>query len=362
MMLLKNFNATAFLLAIFLFASVGLITAQSVTENDFYYLSPVPGAKMVRPETNIILKSKFPEKLEMLKNNIQITGSRSGRTTFETRCLETENALIIYPDEEFCYDEKITLTIKDQETANTNFTPSFSYHFYIMKQPVKQHLHQAVKRADKKIEKSSPDVNGDDRLKYDLPDDFPEYEITQKDNPSPGYFFLAPLKWSGDAHYTIILDNMGFPVFYRKNPGSCYDFKLQPNGEITYFLSTEVKFVKLNSKFEQTGFYAMGNGYSTDLHECNVTGDGHVFMLGYDPQIVDMDTVVEGGQPGAIVIGLIVQEQDPAGNVIFQWRSWDHFQITDAVDWIDLTADNIEWKHRAGNAKTGKSMDCISGF
>jgi hypothetical protein len=71
-------------------------------------------------------------------------------------------------------------------------------------------------------------------------------------------------------------------------------------------------------------------------------------MMSYDFQHIAMDTVVPGGNPDALVAGLIVQEQDQNKNVVFQWRSWDHFQITDATYDIDLTGSLIDYVH--GNA------------
>ena len=70
--------------------------------------------------------------------------------------------------------------------------------------------------------------------------------------------------------------------------------------------------------------------------------------MSYDYQRVRMDTVVPGGDTDATVIGLIVQELDENKNVVFQWRSWDHFEITDATYNIDLTESIIDYVH--GNA------------
>jgi hypothetical protein len=63
-----------------------------------------------------------------------------------------------------------------------------------------------------------------------------------------------------------------------------------------------------------------------------------------------MSTVVPNGNPNATVIGLIIQELDAAKNVVFQWRSWDHYQITDMVETPNqsLTAPFIDYVH--GNA------------
>ena len=69
--------------------------------------------------------------------------------------------------------------------------------------------------------------------------------------------------------------------------------------------------------------------------------------MAYDPQIVDMSQIVAGGDTAATVIGLIIQELDESKNVVFQWRSWDHFEITDATS-LDLTSSTIDYVH--GNA------------
>ena len=68
-------------------------------------------------------------------------------------------------------------------------------------------------------------------------------------------------------------------------------------------------------------------------------------MLAHDYQQVAMDTVVQGGNPNAVVNGLVIQELDENKNVVFQWRSFDHFKITDATYDIDLTDSLIDWVH-----------------
>ena len=45
--------------------------------------------------------------------------------------------------------------------------------------------------------------------------------------------------------------------------------------------------------------------------------------------------------------GLIIQEIDENKNVVFQWRSWDHFNIVDAI-YENLTAPTVDYVH--GNA------------
>jgi len=44
------------------------------------------------------------------------------------------------------------------------------------------------------------------------------------------------------------------------------------------------------------------------------------------------------------VQGFVIQELDAAKHVVFQWRTFDHYKITDAVN-VDLTADWIDAVH-----------------
>jgi hypothetical protein len=142
----------------------------------------------------------------------------------------------------------------------------------------------------------------------------------------------------------MILDNSAKPVFYKKLPSMNTDFKLQPNGYLTYFDNAAGAYYELDSNYVVVDSFRCGNGYRTDLHELRALPDGHHLMLGYDPQRVDMSTIVPGGNPSAIVHGAVIQELDRNKNVIFQWRSFDHFKITDATR-EDFTAENVDYVH-----------------
>jgi len=61
---------------------------------------------------------------------------------------------------------------------------------------------------------------------------YPNLTVTVNNNPSPGHLFLGPSS-SGLGHL-LILDNELIPVFYKKVTGQVFDFKLQPNGKLTY--------------------------------------------------------------------------------------------------------------------------------
>ena len=144
--------------------------------------------------------------------------------------------------------------------------------------------------------------------------------------------------------YLMILNNSGTPVYYKKMRSMSTDFKLQMNGYLTYFDNDAGAYYELDSSYAVIDSFRCGNGYATDLHELQVLPDGHQLMLGYDPETIDMSAIVPGGYKNATVIGAVIQELDRSKHVIFQWRSFDHFKITDATE-EDLTAQTIDYVH-----------------
>jgi hypothetical protein len=144
----------------------------------------------------------------------------------------------------------------------------------------------------------------------------------------------------------VVLDWRGQPVFYRKTPARASDLRVQPNGLLTYFDQGAGNYKALDYTLALVDSFAMGNGYETDSHDLQILPNGNALLMAYDDQPVRMDLVVPGGNPNAIVTGLILQEIDENKNVVFQWRSWDHFAITDAVDCVvNLLGANVDYCH-----------------
>ena len=48
-----------------------------------------------------------------------------------------------------------------------------------------------------------------------------------------------------------------------------------------------------------------------------------------------MSRIVPNGHPAALVSGAILQELDAQRNVVFQWRSWDHYPFSS--QWVNAT-------------------------
>jgi len=187
-----------------------------------------------------------------------------------------------------------------------------------------------------------PDFNSNDAL----PDDFPEFIITQNGETAPGYVTGSVQSTvEGVGSYFLIMDNAGQPVFYSKTQSLG---GLLCNGLFAY--RTEIEgltkkytwFVQ-GADFNDVDSFQMGNGYLADNHDFQLLPNGHALMLCYDTQLIDMSKIIEGGHPAAEIEGAVIQELDVYKNVIFQWRSWDHIPIVDSYQ--DITKKRFGYIH-----------------
>lgn len=181
-----------------------------------------------------------------------------------------------------------------------------------------------------------------------LPEDFTTIHSEIFTEPQTGeYFFLGYMGAWGQfpdlTPYLIISDNYGTPVFYKKFSQDVMDFKVQPNGLLTYFESQRNCHIIMDLKYNEIGQVPY-IGQMIDFHDFHILENGNYLLLGLEPRLVDMDTVVPGGHEGVTVVGTHIHIQNPNGNIIFQWSAWDHFEITDS--YADLYDENyVDFTH-----------------
>ena len=179
-------------------------------------------------------------------------------------------------------------------------------------------------------------------LSGQLPDDFPSITVNKTGETAPGYLFLSvSADVEGTGYYIMMLDDNGLPFKYKKLIDDySYDFKVQPNGLLSYaqFLSHHSYtgggnciHMVLNEDMEIVDSFQLGNGYIAEAHDFQLLPNGHVLAFGYYLTQMDLSEIVEGGYPNAMVSGGIVQELDQDKNVVWQWRSWDHYDEHDYI-------------------------------
>ncbi len=316
----------------------------------FDYVSPLPGSAMVSRLTNIILVPSrgIDSRAFMSSSSVIVRGDKSGKVSGAYTLSDDARTLIFTPAGPFADGEHVTVEVTANETA-PEAPPGlpFTFSFRVSARPG---LARRVADDPGPVIQQSGPYPLSRSVPGSVPADFPQVTLTASNNPSPGYLFLSNMTMGSGAPntpYIMILDNAGNPVFYRRTLNECTDFKLQPNGLMTYDDSQNNCFLALDSTFAVVDTFRCGNGYGTNWHELRILPNGHALILGDDPQMVEMDSIVQGGAPSALVQGIVIQELDRSKNVVFQWRTFDHYKITDATH-ESLVASFIDPVH--GNA------------
>jgi|WetSurMetagenome_2_1015567.scaffolds.fasta_scaffold02724_4 hypothetical protein len=317
---------------IFLFQ---FILAGMITANTIQYISPLPDSKYNSENTNIIIGySEILNKSIINSTDIKVVGSISGIHSGKIILAEKNSKIIFKADNPFALGEKVTVS----GIKNVN---DFSFYIRATKPVLSDNFYLETSLSN--MVKSSP-FHRDFLIR---PDSLPAFTIYNSGETASGYLFIANFPGNSNNSILMILKNNGSPFFSRQQMYEAFDFKKQNDNMLTFYEEGRHFFVGLNTSYNIVDSFYCGNGYSTDLHELRVLPDGSAWLMSYDPETVDMSLVVPGGKTNAVVTGLIIQKISANKTVTFQWRSWDHFQITDATHEV-LTAYSIDYVH--GNA------------
>ncbi|MEC7645881.1 MAG: aryl-sulfate sulfotransferase [Bacteroidota bacterium] len=141
-----------------------------------------------------------------------------------------------------------------------------------------------------------------------------------------------------------IVDSSGLEIFSENWGMKGWDFKVNYNNKLSYFDRSSKGWFIMDSLHNEIDSVYAQNGYVADNHDFLALPNGNYVLFCYDDQPYAMDTIVPGGDPNAIIEGLIIQELDSNHNVIFEWKSWDHFHITDNI-YLDLTSASLPFIH-----------------
>lgn len=298
------------------------------------YRSPVPGAKLVRPETNLIWRFASPPDVGET-GDLVVAGSKSGVHAGRAVLAADGRTLLFQPATPFAWGETVDVKLGTEK----------QFGFTIARAPASAPPALGIDAEIEEVRAQDPGLTA--IVKVDSAA-LPVISSTIYSQPAEGRLFVSNFTLNGSATpFLMILYDNGDPFFSREMTATCDDWKEQPNGLLTYFDNNGDKFYGLDSAYAVVDSFATGNGYKTDAHDMKLLPDGHALLMSYDPEIVDMSGLVAGGDTAAIVTGLILQEIDENKNVVFQWRSWDHFNILDAT-LVNFTATTIDCVH--GNA------------
>ncbi len=197
-----------------------------------------------------------------------------------------------------------------------------------------------------------------------LPSNFPDINVTQNGETADGFIFITTYDLA--VNYAMILHNDGTPYYYRRRLGNSrlWDYTVQ--ADMLTLVEGETARI-FDDTYEQVAWQKAGHGYKTDYHEFRLTPEGHKLLICEDIEVIDMSQLIEAGRPNARLVGNHVQEIDADGNVILEWRSWDHYEILDShldsftgslLHYCHINAVDIDYDNNL--LISGRTMDEIA--
>jgi hypothetical protein len=320
----------------------------------YQYLSPLPGSELHSTEVRIILRpgERLDEASVRSSGWMEVSGSESGVVPGEVYFALDEKTVVFKPCRSFVPGETVQVQVRDglhSEAGEAVAPIAYCFRVSPKEEPIHLPMEVCYPELMRGAQEKLPAGIGR-RMEVDqvvLPTDFPPLEIVVNNNPCEGCLFFAPgvFPYPGSNYgYKVIMDNAGEVIFYHRDQVGFADFKVLCDGSTAYYKGNTHKYFIMDSTYTLVDTFETV-GYYTDGHDFVLLENGHALLMAYDPQPVNMSQIVPGGDPNAIVTGLIIQELDVNHEVVFQWRSWDHFEITDATVGIDLTAHQIDYVH-----------------
>lgn len=351
-------------LFILLISIIFVFQFESLAQSGWVYQSPVAGSKYINPEQSIILRSQVSIDAGSLNADLlDILGSKSGLISCSVKLANDGKTVIFKPEKPMAFGETISVSLRNGLTTkngikleSTAFTfqiqprenLSLLSEYYLSQESDEAPFIKEQPMTSAPLKKAAELITYGD---YSLPERYMEPIVTVLDDPFPGYNFGNPRPRGTVPYdpYNVILDKYGVPVFFQEWNKVCNLLQKTLDDKVMFCSFSNAnptvnRFYVMDNHFNFIDTLVMGNGYHIDQHGIHMMENGNHFLIAYDPQPVGMDTVFPGGNPNATVVGLIIQELDSDHNVLFQWRSWDHFDILDGTH-MDFTAAMIDYAH-----------------
>ncbi len=148
------------------------------------------------------------------------------------------------------------------------------------------------------------------------------------------YLFLGtfrPIIPSPKRGTNMLLDRTGDLVWYQQGSDFTLDFKVHPNGRITY--NDRLRWYVLDSGFNLIDTLQC-DGRVTDHHDIILTDDGHYYMICRNDSTMDASGIrTKNGAQGstqAQVRMVVIQELDENEEMVKEWNGFDTYSIYDS--------------------------------
>jgi hypothetical protein len=315
---------------------VQIVNAQILPSHEDFpesliYSAPFPESDFHHLNRDILWKTAQPLNANQPVNSeaIIIEGELSGVHAFDFQIRRNPARIVINPTVNFERDETVHVSCNNCfNDTNGNPFGQFTYSFHTTG-------NQAAKAS---VKAPKPALNVEKLMP-------PQFEILVNENPGPGNYFIHPHTTPSNS-WVMILDSVCNVLYEEILVGMGTNFDFQRSGYPSYMDRYNNWWVVLDSAMAPTETISHQGDGQTDDHEFLMLENGNFVVAANDAQTIDMSVIVEGGSTEANVTGYIIQEMDDDQLLFTEWRSWDHFEITDYDS--NLTLEAIDYVH--GNA------------
>jgi hypothetical protein len=337
-----------------------VIISANLASAQFQYIFPKDNSQNNFPNTHLILRNgELMDESSVTSNMIELTGSQSGVVAASVVLSTDGKTVCIAPASPFKYGETVTAKVKDGfKTLSGQILTGTSFDFSVRKKMTEAQQQQLEEYLNTHDDDGNL-LNDPNQQSIYVPHE--ESSIRQNtlnsviiytnNNPAPGELFFhrnsgASTTASSGIGYGIMTSSAD-SIFYRASTTDGSNFRLNLNGYLTAFrLSPGVDsgIIVLDSGYNEIDVVHGQNGLVPTQHEHLFFPDGTKWFTCYDWQ-GGWDLSQYGGAPDAIVNVSWIQGLDADDNVIFEWRSDEHFQVTDATPDILLSTSTVDPWH-----------------
>ncbi|NNG15028.1 MAG: hypothetical protein HKM89_01020 [Gemmatimonadales bacterium] len=147
----------------------------------------------------------------------------------------------------------------------------------------------------------------------------------------------------------VVVDNTARVVWYRFFPnGNLNSVQAHANGRYTLMSLADPPDMRRFLVLDQFGA-EVGElqcvGWNTRFHDLMVLEGGDYWILCNEDRVMDLSAL--GGVSNANVMGTVLQHVSPTGQILFEWKALDHFQITD-LPAGERAGPNVNFTHGNG--------------
>ncbi len=337
-----------------------LINSANLAFAQFQYIFPKDNSRNNFPNTHLILRNgELMDESSVTSDIIELTGSQSGIVAASVVLSTDGKTICIAPATTFTYGETVMVNVKDgMKTLSGQILTGTSFDFSIRKKMTEaqqQQLEEYLNTHDD----GGYLLNDPNQQSIYVPHDestirdgaFNFVTISTNNNPAPGEIFFhrssgsSPTASSGIGYG--IMTSSADSIFFRASTTDGTNFRLNHNGYLTAFRlspGVDTGIIVLDSGYNEIDVVHGQNGLEPTQHEQLFFPDGTKWFTCYDWQ-GGWDLSQYGGAPDAIVNVSWIQGLDANENVIFEWRSDEHFQVTDATPDIFLNTSAVDPWH-----------------